>query len=157
MTRCPSVFPGLVRVRVALMSLRCLAILSCGLLAASFMILRSILDLSMFVPYDSTDCPIFVRASRLHCKPEPITQIFRLFALVGVNGALLRKAAPRSPIAQCTMLPAYIANRTLPSAQAFRCNGACLGGPCSTATATDWSTRSRRSASTALTIRIREV
>ena len=29
------------------------------------------------------------------------------------------------------MLPAYIANRTLPSAHAFRCTGACLGGPCS--------------------------
>ena len=31
MTRCISVVPGLVRVRVALMSLRCLAIFSCGL------------------------------------------------------------------------------------------------------------------------------
>ena len=39
MTRCLSVFPGLVRVRVALMSLRCLATFSCDLLAVSFMIL----------------------------------------------------------------------------------------------------------------------
>jgi hypothetical protein len=35
MARCLSVVPGLVRVRVALMSLRCLAIFSCGLLAVS--------------------------------------------------------------------------------------------------------------------------
>ena len=116
MTRCPSVFPGLVRVRVALMSLRCLAMLYCDLLAVSFMIVRSILDLSITIcfPVDTTDFPIFVRASRLHCKPEPIAQIFRLFASVGVHGAFWRKAAPRSPLTQCCLHILPIASFHLP-------------------------------------------
>ena len=56
-----------------------------------------------------------------------------------------------------TMPVAYIVRCTLPYAQAFRCVDACLGRPCSMATLTASSMWGRRSTSTALTNRIREV